>query len=279
MLDTITEEDTNTLRRVFRVIFVGTGGAYMGLAIYSSARAWETEDSAAGVGFVFLTVVLWTSCLFALVFERSCQRESALEMFQQPCILRWVGYAMTLPLQLLLCAWYAGVRDVHTLVLLVAAQVACALLGFVMEQAWNSEDLQEPVAERSDPLSLSVGTVIRGPEANPLLILTQRHKAMAAWSVCSVCIEVLHAAVWFVVLDAARKNDYVSDKRQRLDAMLHAHCGLLSALWLVSPLQVLIWWLGGASVEEGLVAGSMGHAVIDAAAKIQLGIAYALFIG
>ena len=58
---------------------------------------------------------------------------------------------------------YTGVRDVHTLVLFVVTQVACVLLGFVMEQTWNSEDLQEPVAERSDPMSLSVGRVIRGP--------------------------------------------------------------------------------------------------------------------
>ena len=56
-----------------------------------------------------------------------------------------------------------------------------------------------------------------------MLILTQRHKAMVVWNVCSVRIEVLHVAVWFVVLDTTRRNDYVSDKRERLVAMLHAH--------------------------------------------------------
>jgi hypothetical protein len=273
MLETISEEDVITIRRVLRVLFVLSVVAEFGLAVYSSIGAWDSWNGIYGVGFVLIAVVMWTSVVWQIVFERSCERENALELFQQPCILRWISCAMTWPMQVFVLAWYASIRDVHTLVLLVAIEVVCVLLGFAMEQIWVSVDLEEPIRESVDPMSLSVGRVVRGPQANAALILTQRHKAGVALVVCLFCILVLHVCVWYVVEDALRSISALN----RLDTMVHLHCALLSVFWLVSPLQVVMWWLGTVSIEEGLVGASVAYACLDTTAKVQLGVAYALF--
>lgn len=277
MLETISEEDVDRLRRVFRVLFVVSLTANVALAVYSSFRVWETWDSGWSPGFVLLAIVVWTSCVFLGMFERACERENALETFQQPCLLRWFSYALTFPMQLVLCAWYANVRDLHTLLLLVAAQAVCVLLGYVMEQAWTSQDLEEPVIQRVDPMSLGVGTVVRGPQTDRLLLLTQQQKAGVAWTICLLCVALLHAVMWYVVVDTS--SNVVSDKKERFDAMVRTHCALMSMFWLVPILQVLTWWLGAASVEENLVAGSLAYAALDTAAKIQLCVAYSVFVG
>ena len=276
MLETISEEDVDRLRRVFRVLFVVSLVAHFTLACYSSFRVWETWDSVWCVGFVLLACVLSTSCSYLVVFERACERENALETFQQPCLLRWFSYALTFPMQLVLCAWYARVRDLHTLMLLVAAQAVCALLGYVMEQAWTSQDLEEPVVERVDPMSLGVGTVVRGPQTDRFLLLTQQQKAGVAWTICLLCVALLHSVMWYVVVDTG--SQFVLENKERFDAMVRAQCGLMSLLWLVPMLQVLTWWLGASSVEEGLVAGSVAYCALDTAAKIQLGVAFSVFV-
>ena len=280
MLDTISEEDINRLRRVLRILFVVSGLGTMGLAIFSSVKAWETRSSDWCVGFALLACVLWTSCAFSFVFARSCVRESALEMFQQPCVLRWISYAITFPMQLIVCAWYTDLRDLHIVLMIVTAEAVCALLGFVMEQAWMSKDLEEPVLQRSDPMSLGVGTVVRGPQVDPAQLLTQRQKAGVAWTVCLACVLAMHAAVWFVVVDNENKTggSDAMEKNLRLGVMTHTHCGLMSLVWLVPLLQVLLWWLGATSVEEGLVAGSMAYSALDTAAKVQLAVAYMVSI-
>jgi len=276
-LETISEEDVDRLRIVFRSLFLVSLICQLILAGYCSFRASETWESARCVGYMLLLLVLWTSNIFQALFERACKRETALEIFQQPCLMRWVAYAITFPMQIIICAWYANVRDLYVLVLIGAATFVCALLGFAMEQAWNSEDLEEPLVLHADPMSLGVGRVVRGPQADPLLLLTQRQKALASWFVCLLCVVVLHTVVWFVVLDALRVlQSKTSEHNQQLDTMVHVQCGLMSMIWLIPILQVLVWSLGASSVEEGLVACSMAYAALDTATKVQLGIAYAV---
>jgi hypothetical protein len=276
MLDTIKEEDVDRLRGVFRLLFLVPGAVMVLIAGYTSERAWTMKGTEWSLGFGLLAGLLWTSCAFLVLFERACARERALEIFQQPCIVRWIYFAATFPMQVVLCAWYVGVTNAHTIVLLIAATLVCALLGFVLEQAWNSEDLEEPITERSDPLSLSVGTAVRGPQADPMLILTQRLKAWVAWAVCMTCVLALHGCVWYVVLDELETSNSGVQSMKKIEQMVHVQCGLLSVLWLVPVLQVLIWWLGQASFEEGLVGGSMAYVVLDIAAKVQLAVAYSL---
>lgn len=273
MLETISEEDVITIRRILRAVFFVSACAELVLALYSSIRAYETSTVTYGVGFFLLAVVMWTSLVWQIVFERICKRDNALELVQQPCVLRWISYAMTWPVQVLVLAWYASVRDMHTLVLIVAMKFVCVFLGFVVEQILVSVDLEEPIRESSDPLSLSVGRVVRGPQANTALILTQRQKAGVALVVCIFCILILHASVWYVVEDSLKDIQ----ASRGLDTMVHLQCALLSLFWLVLPLQVVSWWLGAVSVEEALVAGSVAYAAVDTAAKVQLGVAYAFF--
>jgi len=277
MLETISEEDVDRLRVVFRVLFVTSLVANIILASYSSFRAWETWEGARELGYLLLAILLWTSSVFQVLFERACRRETALEIFQQPCLMRWISFAVTFPMQIVVCAWYADVRDTYVLLLIVVAAVVCALLGFVMEQAWTSQDLEEPLIQRADPMSLGVGTVVRGPQADPLLILTQRQKAIASWLVCMLCVAAIHGVTWFVLVGSVRVLQNKSAKQNtRLDEMVDVQCAIMTVIWLVPALQVLVWWLGVSSVEEGLVACSLAYAALDTAAKVQLGVAYAV---
>ena len=274
MLDTIAEEDVDQLRRVLYKLFLLSACAEFGLAIFLNVRAFETWGAIYDTGFVMLGITLLISIVYQLIFASACKRESALEIFQQPCILRWASYAMTWPISIFVTAWYGGVKQLDTLLMLVVAEVVCALLGFVMEQAWVSADLEEPAVPQKDPITLSVGRVVQGPQANTALILTQRQKAGVSWLLCFFCVVVLHGVVWFVV-----ENDKGKEiKLDGIDTLVHIHFALISAIWVVPPLQVLIWFLGVASVEEALVAGSVAFAVLDVAVKLQISVAYMLFV-
>jgi hypothetical protein len=86
-------------------------------------------------GFLLLAIVFVISLSFQAIFFLFCLQEKPLDKFQQPCILRWLEYAFTSPLQIVLIASCVLVRDVHTVTLLLAAQLVCVLLGFAVESA------------------------------------------------------------------------------------------------------------------------------------------------
>lgn len=102
-------------------------------------------------GFLILALVFAVSCLLQLVCLYFCYEERPLQLFRQPCILRWLEYAFTSPLQIVLIASCVLIRDVYTVTLLLAAQLVCVLLGFVIESA-NAED-----AVRADIHTAAIG--------------------------------------------------------------------------------------------------------------------------
>ena len=86
-----------------------------------------------------LTVMFAVSFLLQAICLYFCYEENPLQLLRQPCILRWLEYAFTSLLQIVLIASSVLIRDVHTVALLFAAQLVCVLLGFVIESA-NAED-------------------------------------------------------------------------------------------------------------------------------------------
>ncbi len=96
-------------------------------------------------------VLLLLACVFLLAlaaqsfYAYTTFREEALESFRQPCLVRFLDYAATVPLHLALVGMCLLVRDVHTLAVIVAAQAACELLGFALEYALGTADLEDPI--------------------------------------------------------------------------------------------------------------------------------------
>jgi hypothetical protein len=92
-------------------------------------------------GYVLLVLIFGFSALFEgvsyyfLVESGLPEYPYALGFTERPCMWRWMEYAVTSPLQILLIASSLMIRDVYTLYMLVFAQVALVQLGFAVEYA------------------------------------------------------------------------------------------------------------------------------------------------
>jgi hypothetical protein len=90
-------------------------------------------------GYWMLIVVFSMSIIFQIYFI--VRLEKNIDFFQRPCLARWLEYAATSPFQVVLVASCVMIRDVHTIMLLFAAQLVCVLLGFPIEFALQNQRL------------------------------------------------------------------------------------------------------------------------------------------
>ena len=95
-------------------------------------------------GYWMLFVVFFMSMIFQLYFIRQVK---SIDFFERPCLARWLEYAATSPLQVVLVASCVMIRDVYTLLLLFAAQLVCVLLGFPIEFALQNQRLATRMLE------------------------------------------------------------------------------------------------------------------------------------
>lgn len=96
-------------------------------------------------GYVLLMLIFGFSAFFEgvsyyfLVDSESDDYEYALTYTERPCMWRWMEYAVTSPIQILLVASSLMVRDVYTLYMMLFAQVALVQLGFAVEYAISAK--------------------------------------------------------------------------------------------------------------------------------------------
>ena len=247
------------------------------------------------VGFVLLAVEFSVSCAAQCFYAYTTLREHALETFRQPCLLRSLEHALTAPLQVALVAMCVLVRDVHTLGLLAAAQAACMLLGFAIEFALGTSDLEDPLERtlmaRSPPalavpFELRIGTFVCGPSLDERFMRTHAQKAARAFELCFSVAFLLHAAVWGVLLHqllgleaslcaAAPAAQHWIDPLRRL---VGGQCALFSCFKLVPLLQSFWMWAGDADAASAFLYGSVAYAVLGVVAKSLLLAAYVAFV-
>jgi len=114
-------------------------------------------------GYVLLILIFGFSAFFEAMswhFVRDSERpdyEYELTYTERPCMWRWMEYAVTSPLQILLVASSLMIRDIYTLYMLLFAQVALVQLGFAVEYAIS--------AKGDDCTGLQVGDVFGLDEA------------------------------------------------------------------------------------------------------------------
>ena len=251
-------------------------------------------------GFVVLAVVFFLSCGAQTFFAWTTLREEALETFRQPCLFRWIEYAVTSPLQVALVASCVLVRDVQTIGLLVAAQTACVLLGFAVEYAHASGELDDPLEiahlarKTNSPtlaagplaLELRVGTCVCGPRPDSARMCTHERRAARAWDVSFVSAAGLHVAVWSVLVwqlagvEAASACDAGGREEWKgaLRLVVAGQCALFSCFGLVPLAQRGLLWTNDVGVEATLVYGSVAYAVLGVVAKGMLGASYVAFV-
>jgi len=96
-------------------------------------------------GYVLLILIFGFSAFFeAVSYHFVLQSDSPdyeydLKFTERPCMWRWMEYAVTSPLQILLVASSLMIRDIYTLYMLLFAQVALVQLGFAVEYAISAK--------------------------------------------------------------------------------------------------------------------------------------------
>ncbi len=233
-------------------------------------------------GLLLLAVVFFLSLAAQCFYTYTTFREEALESFRQPCLARSLEYAATAPLQLALVVICVLVRDVQTLALLVAGQTACELLGFALEYALGTADLEDPIEHtimaRSPPalavpLELRIGTLVCGPTLDERYMCTHAEKAARAFHLCFAVAFLLHAAVWAVLLaqllavEAAVCATAPQPWTPHLRLLVGGQCALACCFRLVPLLQSLWMWAGEADAPTVLLYGSVAHAVFSVVFK------------
>ncbi len=152
-----------------------------------------------------------------------------IDYFRRPCLARWLEYAVTSPLQVVLIASCVMIRDVYTLIMLFAAQLACVLFGFAIEFALQNQQLAcfmldqlrdqnfavqiECVCNESECECDVVDTHVKASELKVLLKVDPTFPASVrffnmarvtsrnVWIVCMSASFLLHGFVWFILID------------------------------------------------------------------------------
>jgi hypothetical protein len=254
-------------------------------------------------GYVMLLIVFVVSSVAQLYFVRQ-----KVDFFKQPCWQRWLEYALTSPLQVVLIAGCVMIRDASTIIFLFAAQLVCVLLGFPMECALQNERLMrtlETVLEQNAQVATqieiefssspqtqkSVATldlqekaslvVQIAPQTRDALISYGRICSHRVWWLCLFASCALHVAVWYVIIiqlshveSEARCYKESAEWRDPLRVVIYGQCVLFTLFAVVPPVQILL----KKNVRDAFLYGSVAYALLSVVAKTFLGASFIAFV-
>lgn len=257
------------------------------LGLEQVRQTWVADRFDGGInGFVVLAVVFAVSAGVQALFAWRTLEEAALETFRQPSLLRWVEYTLTSPLQVGLIACCVMVRDAQTVALLVAAQGALVLLGYNLEYAAASAELEEPQQALPDfSLNLRAGKIVTGPPLDGRFMASQEQRASTAWMTGFWAAALLHVVIWCILIDQLNSVEREtachvgSDEwRDPLRAVVIGQCVVFSLFAAVPLVERLAGLLGDGDAGVRLVYCSIAYAVLSAAAKSMLAGSYVAFM-
>lgn len=259
-------------------------------------------------GYFMLFVVFFLSALFQIYFL--CQ-VVFLEFFRNPCLARWLEYAVTSPVQVVLIASCVMIRDVYTLMLLFAAQLVCVLFGFPIECAMQNQQLASFMLEKLKDQDFAVQiecvcnenececdvlyTHVKASELKVLLkcdptfpasvrfFNRARATSRNLWIVCVSASFVLHVCIWFILIDQLLNvlgestcYDGPQGWKQPLQVVVYGQC-VLFTLFAVVPVAQKIMMLT-CPCADVFLRGSIAYAVLSVSAKTLLGASYMAFV-
>jgi hypothetical protein len=237
-------------------------------------------------GWAILTLVFFISLAYQIYFyDRTRRKQPPKESydtsyFERPCLARWMEYALTSPLQIMLIASSVMIRDVYTVMLLVAAQVVCVLLGFALEcaMAVPADNAGYNALAFKDPGPDKEANAVQ--EANAPSI---PHTSL--WLLCFGASAVLHFVVWYVLLNqlsnVSLETECQSGPRDwvlPLQLVIYGQGGLFTLFAVIPAIQQFRIRWSGKPIDRTLLAGSVAYAILSVTAKLFLGISYIFFV-
>jgi hypothetical protein len=250
-------------------------------------------------GYFMLLTVFVVSTVAQLYFVRQ-----KVDFFKEPCWERWLEYALTSPLQVVLIAGCVMIRDASTITFVFVAQLVCVLLGFPLECALQNERLMralETVLEKNAqvasqieiefssssqtekaPVEIQETAKLVVQIAPQTLISYGRICSHRVWWLCMFASSVLHVAVWYVIIiqlshveSEARCYKESAGWRDALRIVIYGQCGLFTLFAVVPPVQKIFL---NSNVRDAFLYGSVAYALLSVVAKTFLGASYIAFV-
>ena len=247
-------------------------------------------------GYVYLASMFSISFFFQVVSLYQANHDND-NYFETPCSWRWLEYALTSPMAIVLVASSLMERDVNTLTLLSVAQAASVQFGFAVEYAIADFD-EKNRTKAIDFQEVTAQPVDKSPHSWP----RQKNRL---WWYSYLASGALHVTIWHVLiaqyinsnidtdcLQSAEAREQTGSWRSALIAVLASQCVCFSIFALVPLYQayavgILRFKHRGldcrySSKEEQVRAvmrrGFEYYTLLSLTAKVALGATYIAFV-
>ena len=160
-------------------------------------------------GYVYLASMFSMSFFFQLVsLYQACHEND--NFFETPCAWRWLEYALTSPMAVILVASSLMQRDVNTLTLLSVAQAASVQFGFAVEYAIADFD-ERGATKAIDFQEVTAQPVDKSPDTWP----RQQNRL---WWYSYLASGALHVTIWHVLIAQFMNSNIDTDCLQSVEA-------------------------------------------------------------
>lgn len=143
-------------------------------------------------GYVYLSIMFGISLIFQLVSLYQANHHNN-NFFETPCSWRWLEYALTSPMSVILVASALMQRDVNTITLLSVAQAACVQFGFAVEYAIADFDNTQNDTKAIDFQEVTALPVDKCPQTWP-------HQRNRLWWFSYLASGALHVSIWHMLI-------------------------------------------------------------------------------
>jgi hypothetical protein len=244
-------------------------------------------------GYLYLSIMFGISFIFQLVSLYQANQNNN-NFFESPCSWRWLEYALTSPMAVILVASALMVRDVNTLTLLSVAQAACVQFGFAVEYAIADFDNTQADAKAID-----------FQEATALPVDKSHcwpHQRNRLWWFSFLASGALHVTIWHMLishfintskdtdcLQSAEAREQSDTWRNAMIVVLAGQCFSFTLFALVPIYQAYqvgilrkIDNYAGLTQEENvrrvMRKGFEIYSILSCSAKFILGVTYIAFV-
>jgi hypothetical protein len=246
-------------------------------------------------GYVYLASMFTISFFFQVVCLYQANHDND-NFFETPCSWRWLEYALTSPMAVVLVASALMQRDVNTLTLLSVAQAACVQFGFAVEYAIADFD------ERTSTKAIDFQEVTAQPVDKSAAWPRQSNRL---WWFSYLASGALHVTIWHLLvahyinttndtncLQSLQAREQASTWRGAMIAVLAGQCFFFTLFALVPLYQaravgILRFKRHGLdsrypSQEDQVRAvmrkGFEYYTILSITAKVTLGATYIVFV-